>query len=736
MKTLSYLCIGLVVLVTACYAPAGDKLYKEDGLTKVHPPKVDEKFRNTAWTEKMEKGFWKRANHAIDAYTKPSIAATTGEHEKWNYPKLMFNYLAGQKAHCLKGLQVIDGEQSHTAGIDFYWCFTLKNQMRKYFYFGDELDPSYKRRMYNAAKVWTKEDPRPTMELVLALDSKDEVVREYALELLQQMRVPPEKMKEMGKKAAASDNNVRKAFGNYMLKIADEIPEGNYRDDVDKWRQWYKIISDGDWMVFEEFERQVNPRGHPKHGVGSGPVGGAWDPGTRGGWVDARNTDNLRAMRECSVYLFAEETGNEKVRRLYKQKLIRSVTGLYHVGMGEWDSEAYHAHSIAPYLNLYDFAKDEQVKLLGKAALDWLFTAGALKYYRGGHGGPVKRDYGGANKPFGAGVSHMMYLYFGDTPMEDPSPHYDDVHAITSAYRPPLAVVGVARKEFDRPLEMHNTKPTYSHWLPGKSESPEFWETLYFGDTCVLGSVVSKGGAYDVGPFKMMAWDADRGVEYFVAASSKKFNTKRGGDQIAQYENLCLFLRPADGSTFHFQIPKSVDVSEQGGVWFVRFDKTYLAIRPIGLDGKKLGGMKGRDSRQYPKAQLMTASGGKGDGLIGFAMEIGEAPTKFEDFRKAVLAKGQLSAVEGGKGYELASVDGRKLKVIYNRDDNLPELYRDGEQYVWMDNKEIYKPMDGGDSPVSLGWKEGKLIVKAGGYEFVQTVTKDGKVTFSEKKAK
>ena len=52
-------------------------------------------------------------------------------------------------------------EQWHreTAGIDYYAAFTLKHQMRKYFYFGDLMDPAYKKQMFEGAKKWTSKDP-------------------------------------------------------------------------------------------------------------------------------------------------------------------------------------------------------------------------------------------------------------------------------------------------------------------------------------------------------------------------------------------------------------------------------------------------------------------------------------------------------------------------------------------------------------------------------------------------
>ena len=75
--------------------------------------------------------------------------------------------------------------------MDFYWCFCLKNQPRKYFWFGRHaglLDKDYLDLMRRAAKIWTAADPCPTMELILALGSKDADVRACALRLLRKMR--------------------------------------------------------------------------------------------------------------------------------------------------------------------------------------------------------------------------------------------------------------------------------------------------------------------------------------------------------------------------------------------------------------------------------------------------------------------------------------------------------------------------------------------------------------------
>jgi len=735
----------LALVLTAGTAAGGEFIFKQGGQIRVKPYPVDPRFRNAAWPKKLEDGFWRRANHAIRAYADNQGGGITGEHEKWTYPKSMFAILAGNAGKNLSVLQAIDGEHPHTLGVDFYWSFCLKNQPRKYFWFGKYagmLDAAYRERMRQAAKRWTADDPRPTMELVLALESPNAEVRAAAARRLRAMRPKVADLKRDAQKLRDTEAAARRAKGrgedrksnfekyaDYILANIGRLDDEDYGTDPAKWSAWWKVLADGDWMVYEEFERRYSPRPHPKYGRGKGPVGGAWGPDVRGGWADARNTDNLRSMRETCVYLFAEEVGNETVRTLYKEKLKRFVVGLYHVGMGEWDSENYHAHTVAPWLGLYDFAADPEVKLLGKAALDWLCAAAALKYYRGGFGGPTKRDYGGGNTVFGAGVSHMMYLYLGDCPIRDPAPHYDDVHAVMSAYRPPLAVVALARKDFDKPVGLHNTKPTYSHWLPGASDEPAFWETLHFGDTYYLGTCASKGGAGDVGPFKMLAYNTRRGCDFFVAAAGDKFNTMRGGDQRGQYANLVVQLAKGQ-KAFRFLIPKTAHVEADGGVWFVRLEKTWIALRPLNLGQYKVGKVGGKYGRKYPDEAVLSAET-TGGPYAGYAMEVGEAPTSYDAFKAAVKTKGKCDASGLNQGtVTLFGTDGRILEMTFNPDNDLPRIARDGKPREWGKELDLYKPV-GASGPIRLGWKTGTLRIEAGGHRFEQTVTKDGKVTFS-----
>jgi hypothetical protein len=240
----------------------------------------------------MTAEFRARSQQAIRKFAGSNYGLTAFENEKRSYPRAMMDFLAGNREKAIAFLQSEDADadrNAHTLGIDFYSGFTLKGQVRKYFYFGKYLDPNYRQRMKKAMAIWTEKDP------------------------LTRTFLSPRKFW-----SASTDN-------------CDT-------------------------------------------------------------WVDCRNTDNLKAIREVAVYLFAEETGNEETRKIYKELIRRNVRTLYQIGQGEWDSENYLGHAVTTYVNLYDFALDPEVKSLAKSALDWFFTEGALKYWRGGFGGPSKRD--------------------------------------------------------------------------------------------------------------------------------------------------------------------------------------------------------------------------------------------------------------------------------------------------------------------------------------------------------
>ena len=611
---------GIIALFTVGF----NSLYSvsQNSITSFPVAEVQPQYLND-WTPELEAEFQQRAKQVINHFAKAeSYGNLWGENEKKSYPMAMFDFLAGNRQKALDFLQQDDPqtqEQAHTDYIDYYFSFTLKGQIRKYFLLGKYLDPVYRQRMYNAAKIWTETDP------------------------LQ--------------------------------------------------------------------------RPHPIHGTGQG-TGNDWSITRRGLWVDSRNTDNLRAMRETSVYLMAEETGNEATRQLYKSKIKRYVSALYNIGMGEWDSEVYQGHTFAAYLNLYDFAQDTEVKQWAKMALDWLAMAASVKYYRGGWGGPVKRDYGDGHGVMRSDSARTFWLYFGDTPVANNRPELDSLYLITSGYRPPLAVMELARKNFNKPVEILASKPLYENWKPGNNQSPGYWETQFIGPSYQMGSLAGTFPDGDVAPFKLMAFNQQKGVDFFVANTGKNAVKpgKNPGDEIGQYRNLLIWLRPAD-QAFFWQLPKTAKVEKDDNIWFIQLEKTWLALRLINLSSPEIIEIP---NSPYPDDNTYQALP-TGNNYAGFALEVGEAATQgsYENFKSIFKQKSQVNLTQINQGSLLfKGSQGQSLQFTYNQINLLPMLIRNGQKHDWLKNFALYNSLSRDNSPVSLGWKKGKLTVKAGKYQF------------------
>ena len=453
------------------------------------------------------------------------------EYEKNSYPLAMADVLWGQQSAALDFLQQIDSQATETQGVDLLSGFTLKGQIRKYFYFGDQLDPAYRQRMWDAMHEFTLTDP------------------------LTRTANPPRKF----------------------------------------------------------WSRSKDDCGTP---------------------VDCRNTDNLRAMRETSVYLMAEETGNEATRLIYKQYLERYISTLLDIGMGEWDSPVYHGHTTAAYLNLYDFAKDPEVKQLAKDALDWLYRSAAIKYWRGGWNGPSKRTYGDS-------AARFFWLYFGDGSVPDEIER-DWLYGITSDYLPPDDVVAIAQRKFSKPVELQRTHPHYENWKPGRY-GPAFYETVYMGHSYQLGSL-AKGTGGDWSGFSLRVVNNEDSTDE-VTVSAKQPHS------IAQYENLLIW----HGSEMPIlAVPDSCSEATVTDIRFVACEQTWLAIHPFDQ---------------------------------GFALEMGEFHShgNFDVFKQAVIARAELTVAANRLEYR--SSQGKTVAIASPSTPpgtGLPQVWRNGQRHDWQ----------------------------------------------------
>ena len=617
---------------------------RADGRAIVHARSLDPELQNP-WPAELEAEFQARAQAVIEAQTRDERTGvnTYFENEKRSYGFLMAQVLGGN-ARALEHLQAEDHQHAvwhrETAGIDYYACFTLKHQIRKYFYFGALLEPAYRARMLEGARSWTSRDP---------------------------------------------------------LRRPHYAYEG------------------------------------PKQG---------WGPDARNSWVDVRSTENLYLMRTTSVYLMAEEASNAATAALYKRALLDYTATLYRVGIGEWDSENYHGHSIAPLLNLYDFAADREVRAAAKACLDFYAAAGAVKYWRGGFNGPTKRDYNHA-QPFGGSAANMLWMWFGDHPSGKRT-HWesDEVHAITSAYRPPLAVVRLARRELELPLEIFAAKPPYTATTEHRADAErEYAETQYLAPTYALGSL-SGGTSTDGGDvcgFKLLVYDEEQGAVSLQAAPTGdprypgspmyRQGVVSAPNRVAQQENLALWLIEDGDSPWLWVIPEEVRVEVSSGVTFLECDRTWVAVRPLGttpLEPDVARSAELLEAGGSLAGQNVLSARGLGGAYCGLAVEVGDASSHGSPsaFRTAVLqAELDLSELQSGVARYRAS-DGKWLGLHWNDDPLELGIWRNGQRRD-LRATPLYQ-----SEAIAADWGGGVLEVRAGGAHFRCAVDEAGRASF------
>jgi hypothetical protein len=629
--------LALAALAIALFPlfPAPSAPFPEDLAPPSLPP-IPEGLAN-AWPDSWEQDFNRRAQAAIAASAAPGrFGNTFFENEKRSYPNAMFAILGGHRTEGLAFLQEEDNKaqdwNAHTLGIDYFPAFTLKGQIRKLFFFGHLLEPAYRDRMADAAKIFTGQDPF-------------------------------------------------------------RRPHPAYRPDTE-----------------------------------------GWTPEARNSWVDIRNTDNLFLMRVTSVYLLAELAGNEGVRQDYLDQISSYVACLHHAGMAEWDSENYHGHSIAPLLNLYDFARDDRARAAAKAGLDWLFAAAAVKYLHGNMNGPSKRDYN-QPAPLGGGAAKFLWLYFGQTPAPPSSHEPDLIHAITSRYRPPAATVALARKELPLPVEILAAKPDYQVWQgEWSTASHVYYETQYISPSFQLGTLLQGTQDPDVNGFKITAISSAHGAQTICSAPCSDplklgSPTYTSGilaplSAVGQNGNMAIYLTAPSDKPYLWWLPADATTKGHGGLLTVRLEKAALAIWPINasipaLDPEATATVQAKEDGdpRWPTLSVFRSQIVDPELHYGFAIEIVEAPD--DRAAEAFFALAAKAAPELDELPIRAAVaftapgEGRRVRLQWGDKPAAIKVWKDGSPFNLVDAPAAYR------SPViQQDWQGGTLSLKVGQHRF------------------
>lgn len=203
-------------------------------------------------------------------------------------------------------------------------------------------------------------------------------------------------------------------------------------------------------------------------------------------------TENHRLMWRTSAYLYAERLPDAAlisgqpagiVRPQLKRVLADWVQRLYKVGVGEWTSSTYYPHSVQALLNLYDFARDPEVRALAQAALDFYVLTYGLKRAGGLVTGAQRR--GTVPTTLATDMDRHLWVW---APAEGgaappPGPFASSLAQATTAYRPNAVLHAILQHRWadEEALFRH---PDYEMQTPAVTA-----ERLWRGHRAALGSV-------------------------------------------------------------------------------------------------------------------------------------------------------------------------------------------------------------------------------------------------------
>jgi hypothetical protein len=221
-------------------------------------------------------------------------------------------------------------------------------------------------------------------------------------------------------------------------------------------------------------------------------------------------TENHRTMWRTTAWLYAQWFGPDAVlsgrsgreaAEVAHTVLARYVRGLFTTGSGEYDSSIYYPHSIAAFLNLYDFSSDPAARALAQAALDYYVATYALKLHNGFLTGPQRRGFSGGVEP--GEMDRHLWAWAAIGAEQEPDGHWRDasystapvpphfetsLHQATSGYRPNRMLVNLLRGGGPRPFVARMARPSYDMQAPNRHQ-----EYFYASPSFALGSVQLDG---------------------------------------------------------------------------------------------------------------------------------------------------------------------------------------------------------------------------------------------------
>jgi hypothetical protein len=225
----------------------------------------------------------------------------------------------------------------------------------------------------------------------------------------------------------------------------------------------------------------------------------------------AEGTENHINMSRTSGYLYAQEALKLGFKKAESQKRLQEMKiwildwskNIYQKGTGEWNSSIYGVYNLIGWLNLYDFAEDNEVKAAAKAVCDYYAAEMALNYSWGVMGGAEMRG-NGILANMGSSSPYLSWFWFSESEAlnSDLGKEYiQSVHAATSAYKPEEAMIQLAQKKMEKPFETRIQMPDYLITQLGFCQNQLFASNHY-----TLGSMASPYGGWTGSTSQIVAW--------------------------------------------------------------------------------------------------------------------------------------------------------------------------------------------------------------------------------------
>ena len=352
------------------------------------------------------------------------------------------------------------------------------------------------------------------------------------------------------------------------------------------------------------------------------------------------NSENFCWMARIGGYLLSHyyndvtliPDGNKPAMTYYNDWVNNWVRGTFCAGRVEYESHIYFPFCFQAVGALYEFATDPMKKTQAKAVMDWMATEAAIRYLDGHMVGGESRNKNSGYRRFDGSGFPYYYLYYNDpshmvTGVTDDSikkAFVGDLHTsgfiANLDYRPPQAVIDIAQRKFNTPVEIHSAKPfyhldneNYKYWngLNTKSRRYEF-ATYYLEKNYTLASLTS-GRPKGIDCFsEQCMWRLGvKGLYMQVFGNSGAYSAINGRceyEQLAQLRNV--MMRVIKGTTgMWVAVPTSVTTEYSGNNLYADLGNgVYMAVVPFAETGKSNAAYAPNTGDAYTKYSWTFAS--------------------------------------------------------------------------------------------------------------------------------